>query len=161
MMKVDLFAFGGGFASVPLMFQEVVTARNWLPANVFMDGIVLGQLTPGPIVITATFVGHQMAGVLGAVAATLCIFSPSLFLLLLVEPWFSRFSASPVFKGAAHALVLSFVGLLASVTVHFAEITTWSLSSVLLATAALLALLFKIEVVWVVLVGALASTFLM
>jgi len=116
MMKVDLFAFGGGFSSVPLMFREMVDARAWLPAAVFMDGIALGQVTPGPIVITATFVGHQVAGIAGAVVGTACIFWPSFFAVVLVEPWFRWLHASVLFQGASRGIVLSFVGLLASVT---------------------------------------------
>jgi len=51
MLKVDLFAFGGGYASVPLMLHEVMGARHWMDSKTFMDGIALGQVTPGPIVI--------------------------------------------------------------------------------------------------------------
>lgn len=58
MVKVDLFAFGGGFASVPVMLHQVVDVRNWMDSRTFMDGIALGQVTPGPIVITVTFVGY-------------------------------------------------------------------------------------------------------
>ena len=57
MVKVDLFAFGGGFASVPVMLHQVVDVRNWMDSRTFMDGIALGQVTPGPIVITVTFCG--------------------------------------------------------------------------------------------------------
>jgi chromate transporter len=158
MMKVDVFAFGGGFASVPLMFREVVDTRGWMPANVFMDGIALGQVTPGPIVITATFVGQQVAGLLGAVVGTVCVFSPSLFVLVLVEPWFRALRRSVIFQGASHGIVLSFVGLLACVTIQFARVTPWSGPSVIIAALALTALLFKIDVLWVVLGGAVAST---
>jgi len=61
MVKVDLFAFGGGFASVPVMLHHVVDVWHWMDSKTFMDGIALGQVTPGPIVITATFVGYQLA----------------------------------------------------------------------------------------------------
>ena len=57
MMRVDVFAFGGGFSALPLMLHEVVVRQGWLSEQVFMDGIALGQVTPGPIVITAAFVG--------------------------------------------------------------------------------------------------------
>ncbi|HET6459818.1 MAG TPA: chromate efflux transporter, partial [Syntrophales bacterium] len=57
MMKIDLFAFGGGFASLPLMLHEIVDVRRWMSNTTFMNGIALGQVTPGPIVITSTFVG--------------------------------------------------------------------------------------------------------
>jgi chromate transporter len=122
-----------------------------------MDGIALGQATPGPIIITATFIGQQVAGLAGAVVATACIFAPSLAILLVAEPWFLRLSRSRIFAGVTAALVLSFVGLLASVTLHLAREASWNLASVLLALAALAALLAQVEVVWIVLVGAAIS----
>jgi chromate transporter len=154
MMKVDVFAFGGGFASIPLMLREVVDVQGWLPAHVFMDGIALGQVTPGPIVITATFVGYQAMGIAGALVGTVSIFLPSLFAVVLVEPWFRRLRTLPRFEGVTRALVLSFVGLLASVTVHFATVAPWSIPSGIIAGAALVALLLKVDVLWVVLAGA-------
>lgn len=72
MLKVDMFAFGGGYASVPLMLHEVVGVRHWMDSTTFMDGIALGQVTPGPIVITATFVGYLIAGLPGALVGTIC-----------------------------------------------------------------------------------------
>ena len=161
MMKVDVFAFGGGFASVPLMVREVVDVRHWAPANVLMDGIALGQVTPGPIVITATFVGHQVAGLSGAIVGTVCVFLPSLFAVVLVEPWFDRLRSSPLFRGTTQALVLSFVGLLASATVQFARLTPWNVPSAIIAALALTALLYKIDVLWVVLAGAVVSGLIM
>jgi chromate transporter len=161
MMKVDVFAFGGGFASIPLMLREVVDVRHWIPASVFMDGIALGQVTPGPIVITATFVGYQVAGLAGAVVGTLGIFLPSLFAVVLVDPWFSRLQRSPVFRAATQGFVLSFVGLLASVTAEFARLMPWNAPSAIIAGLALAALLLKVDVLWVVLAGAVASALIM
>jgi len=157
MMKVDVFAFGGGFASVPLMFHEIVDVRGWMPANVFMDGIALGQVTPGPIVITATFVGYRVSGIAGAIVGTVCIFLPSLFLVVLADPWFRRLGSSPIFQGATRALVLSFVGLLASVTIQFARLTPWSIPLGIIAGIGLVALLLNVDVVWVVLAAAAVS----
>jgi chromate transporter len=154
MMRVDLFAFGGGFASVPLMLREIVQVRGWLPAETFMDGIALGQVTPGPIVITATFVGYQVAGLPGALAGTAGIFLPSLFVVTLAEPWFRRLRGSAAFQGATQGLVLSFVGLLASVTVQFGRAVPWGVSTALLAAGALVALRLRVPVYWVVLAGA-------
>lgn len=59
MLRLDVLASGGSFASIPLMLHEVMDARHWLTHKAFMDGIALGQITPGPIVITAAFVGYQ------------------------------------------------------------------------------------------------------
>lgn len=156
-LKADILAFGGGFASVPLLYREIVTIHRWLPSSVFMDGIALGQVTPGPIVITATFIGYQLAGIRGAMVGTVGIFLPSIFVVLLAEPWFRRYRSSPIFKGITGALILSFVGLLASVTIQFGQAVTWSVPLILLAGLAFVALLRKVSVVWVVLVGVVVS----
>jgi chromate transporter len=161
MMKIDAFAFGGGFASVPLMYHEVVEVRGWMQPTVFLDGIALGQITPGPIVITATFVGQRVGGLAGALVATVSIFLPSLFMLLVADPFFRRLRFVPSFSGALHGLVLSFVGLLASVAVHFARVTPWSTASAVLAVLGLGALLLDVDVLWVVLAGGAVSVLLL
>lgn len=153
MMKVDVSAFGGGFASLPLLFREVVEVRHWLSARIFMDGIMLGQLTPGPIVITSTFVGYQAAGFAGAIVATACMFLPSFLVILLLEPVWGRLRSSSTFQGATRALVLSFVGLLASLTVQLVVLTPWKPPSILVASLAFAALRFRVDVLWVVLAG--------
>ena len=157
MLKIDLFAFGGGFASVPLMLHEVVDARGWLDSQTFMDGIALGQVTPGPIVITATFVGYQVAGLAGAVVGTLSIFTPSFWMVLATVPYFDRLQRSLFFRRALRGVLVSFVGLLAAVAVNFALAVSWSIPAAILAVAALVALRLKVDILWVVLAGAIAS----
>jgi chromate transporter len=157
MVKIDVFAFGGGFASTPLMFHEIVDTRHWLEGRTFMDGIALGQVTPGPIVITATFVGYQVAGSLGAVVATLGIFTPSFFILILTIPHFDRLQRSPLFRRALRGALMCFVGLLLAVTVKFAIAVPWSIPTVLMASLVLIALRLKVNILWVVLAGALVS----
>jgi len=161
MLKVDLFAFGGGFASVPVMLNQVVHVRNWMAGKTFMDGIALGQVTPGPIVITATFVGYQIAGLLGAVIGTVAIFSPSFLMLLISVPYLDRLRGSLLFRGALRGVLASFVGLLLAVTVQFALAASWTVPAVLLALAGFVALRFRIDVLWVVLVAAGVSILLL
>jgi chromate transporter len=154
MVKVDLFAFGGGFASVPVMLHQVVEVRNWLDSKTFMDGIALGQVTPGPIVITATFVGYQVAGLTGAITSTLAIFSPSFLMVLLTVPYLDRLQGSLLFRRALRGVLASFVGLLLAVTVQFSLAVSWTGRSLLLALAAFVALLFKVDILWVAVGGA-------
>ncbi|MBI5114842.1 chromate efflux transporter [Candidatus Poribacteria bacterium] len=157
MMKVDLFAFGGGFASVPLMYHEVVDARHWMDGKTFMDGIALGQVTPGPIVITATFVGYQIRGITGAIIGTIGIFSPSFFMVTAAIPYFDRLQNSLLFRRALRGILVSFVGLLLAVTLHFARAVSWTFPAVVLSGMAFTALRLKVDILWVVLFGALVS----
>ena len=161
MMKVDVFAFGGGFASIPLMLHEVVDRLHWLDAPTFLDGIALGQVTPGPIVITATFVGYQVAGLPGALAGTVGIFAPSFVMGLLAVPQLDRLQHSASVRRALRGALASFIGLLVAVTVQFALAVPWSLPAVLLASATFAALRLKVDILWVVLAGALLSVFLL
>jgi len=157
MLRVDLLAFGGGFSSVPLMFHEVVDVRGWLDGPTFMNGIVLGQVTPGPIVITATFIGYVLRGLPGAVIATVSIFFPSFTLMVGTAPYFDRLRASPTFNKLIGGVLCSFVGLLLTVTVRLALTLHWDLLHGLLAGAAFVALLLKVDILWVVVGGVIIS----
>jgi chromate transporter len=157
MLRVDLFAFGGGFAAIPLMQHEVVDVHRWIPAQSFIDGIALGQVTPGPIVITATFVGYLFAGIAGAVVATAAIFLPSFTILVLVEPYFSRFKRNRYFRRAIAGILLSFVGLIVAVTVQLGASVTWEIWSIVLAVLAFTALRLKIDILWVIVAGGVVS----
>ncbi len=161
MVKIDLFAFGGGYASVPLMLHEVVSARHWMDSKTFMDGIALGQVTPGPIVITATFVGYLLAGIPGALIGTISIFTPSLIILTVVVPYFDRLQNNALFQRGLRGVLVSFVGLLLAVTVRFALSVDWGVYQVLIVSAAFLALRLKVDILWVVLIGAAVSALIL
>ncbi|MDO9043462.1 MAG: chromate efflux transporter [Desulfocapsaceae bacterium] len=159
MARIDLMAFGGGFASVPFMFHEIVEVRSWLEASTFLDGIALGQFTPGPIVITATFVGYLLHGIAGAGIATVAIFLPSLLLVIGIAPYFSRLRASLWFSRAISGVLCAFVGLLATVTIRFALQVHWDGLHLFLGIAALLALVRKVDILWVIVAGTVISMF--
>ncbi len=161
MLKIDLFAFGGGFASLPLMLHEIVMGRGWLDSKTFMDGIALGQVTPGPIVITATFVGYLVYGLSGAVVATIGIFAPSFFMLVIVAPFFDRLKNSVYFLRAIDGVVASVVGLLLLVCFKFATTVPWDSARILLGLAALAALIRKVDILYIVLAGAVISVFIL
>jgi chromate transporter len=159
MFRIDLFAFGGGFASVPLMFHEIVEVRGWLEPEKFLHGIALGQVTPGPIVITATFIGYLIQGPIGAAIATISVFLPSFLILVGVEPYFDRLRRTALFNKAITGVLCSFVGLLLTVTIRFAVTMEWDLPQFLIGGAAFVALVLKVEIVWVVLAATLISAF--
>lgn len=160
MMKIDLFAFGGGFASLPLMLHEIVNVKGWLDSKTFMDGIALGQVTPGPIVITSTFVGYMLYGLPGAIVATIAIFTPSFLILVVTAPIFGRFRASRFYQGAAKGVLTSFVGLLLFVTLRFAYAVPWDIMRLTVACGSFVLLLKKTDILYVVLAVAVISAFI-
>jgi chromate transporter len=160
MMKIDLFAFGGGFTSLPLMLHEVVEVRKWIDPKVFMDGVALGQVTPGPIIITATFVGYWLFGLAGSVVATISIFTPSFLLLVTINPVFDYLKASPLFLKATRGILASFVGLLLYVLVKFSLAVPWDMVRALLGLVVLAALIKKIDLLVIIIIGGLVSIWL-
>jgi len=161
MLRIDIFAFGGGFASLPLMLHEVVNLKGWMDQRTFMDGIALGQITPGPIVITSTFVGYLTYGFTGAIVATIAIFTPSFLILVMAAPFFDKLKTSEYFSKATKGILASFVGLLLSVTLKFGLNVSWDIIRVLFGLAAMTALMKKADVLYVVLAGAVISLLIM
>jgi chromate transporter len=156
MLRINFFAFGGGLSSLPLMHHEIVS-RGWMESRAFMDGIALGQVTPGPISITGTFIGYLLFGLTGAIVATIATFSPSFILLLASEPYFERMKSSQAFARASKGILSCFVGLLCYVTYRFGHDIPWDGARVLLVVAAFGALMRKIDILLIVLVGAIFS----
>jgi len=98
-LKVGAFAFGGGYAMIPLISEEVVTYRGWLEMEEFIDVIAISQGTPGPIAInSATFVGFKVAGVIGSITATLGVVLPSFVIMMVLGRLFLRYKEVPVVK---------------------------------------------------------------
>ncbi|MBI5165652.1 MAG: chromate efflux transporter [Magnetospirillum sp.] len=157
MARIDLFAFGGGFGSLPIMAHEVVEVRQWLDARAFLDGIALGQVTPGPIVITATFVGWLVAGGAGATVATVAVFLPSFLILLATTPLVDRIKHSPLVGNALHGVCASATGLIAALGVKLAEAQPWSYPSAGIGLLAFTALMMKRDPLWVILAGVALS----
>ena len=153
MFRIDLFAFGGGFASVPLMFHEVVEVRRWMDGPTLLNGIAMGQVTPGPIVITATFIGYLLHGFLGGLVATVSVFLPSFMIVIGIVPYFDRMRTSPYFNRVLTGILCSLLGLLITVITHFASNIPWDLPRLLIAGGAFVALLMKVDILWVVLIG--------
>jgi chromate transporter len=153
MAKVDLFAFGGGFSSVPLMFNEVVHVRAWMDSLTFLDGIALGQVTPGPIVITATFIGYMQYGLMGGIIATAAIFLPSFLLIAGMVPYYDRLRSSPWFNRALRGVLYSFVGLLLSVTIRFGLNVPWDAIRIILVGGTLVSLFYNVKLIYPVIAG--------
>ena len=127
--------------------------RQWLDGPSLLDGIVLGQVTPGPIVITATFVGYLLQGLAGAIVATLGVFLPSFLIVVVTAPHFDRLRTSPAFTKLIGGALCSFPGLLVVVAIRFSKSVRWDFPHVALWVAAFAALRLGVNILWVVIFG--------
>ncbi len=152
--KIGSVAFGNGMAIIPLIQADVVDAHQWLTLSQFADGIALGQITPGPFLITAAFVGFKMGGVLGALLATFAMFSPSFAMTLIFTEIFARLRNLRAIRGALAGVLASFVGLLAVVLLQLGSVGIVGPASLALAAGAFVAVrYFKWDIVWVFAAG--------
>jgi chromate transporter len=115
--KIGLFSFGGGYAMLPLIQKEIVAANGWLTLSQFIDVVAISQVTPGPIAINAaTFVGYKMGGVLGSLAATIGVVTPSLLVVLTLTLLFLKYNSLNQVQAAFTGIRPAVVALIAAAT---------------------------------------------
>jgi chromate transporter len=126
-LRMGAVTFGGGFVMIPLMEAEVVNARHWLTHQEFADATALGQITPGPVLITATFVGYRVAGTLGALVATVSVFLPSFLMTIAAGSSLRRFRSNEAVQSFLMGVTPAVVGLLvaAALSMGRAGIHSW------------------------------------
>ena len=114
-IQVGLLSIGGGYAALPLIQEQVVKNNSWLTMDAFADLITISEMTPGPIAVnSATFVGMQIAGLPGAIVATLGLILPSFIIVLTLAYFYNRFINSVVMQGMINGLRPVVVALIAS-----------------------------------------------
>jgi len=155
--KIGALAFGGGFTMIPLIQYEVVDRFQWLNTKEFLDGIALGQITPGPIMITATFIGYKLSALWGAIMATIGIFSPSFFILIILIPYYDRLKGVEIVRTIERGILGSFIGMLGLVLYNFGRAALVDIPSLLFTIAAFLALLRKVGLPYILLIGGILS----
>lgn len=130
-MKVGLFSFGGGYAALPLV-QQVVLDNGWLTLQEFADVVSISQMTPGPIALNAaSFVGTRVAGMLGAVVATVGNVLPSLCIVLVLAWVYFRYKNLKIMQGALTGLRPAVVALIASAGISLVVIALFGSSQVI------------------------------
>lgn len=153
-LKTGALLFGGGLVLVPLLAPEVL-GREWLTRREFLDGIALGQATPGPIVLTSVFVGYAVEGILGAVVATVAIYLPSFAAVLAgTGPFLRRFREQPTVALFVEGVTAAAVGAVLAAAVLLARTGLAGAARAAIFAAGLAAVLARVPVIWVVLGGA-------
>ncbi len=129
--KIGLVCVGGGYASMPLIQDAVVESRHWLTLSEFIDIFTISQMTPGPIgVNAATFAGMKVAGLPGALAATLGFVTPSFILCLIVARLFARYGSIGVIRGALNGLRPAVVALICTAGFSFIALSLFDMEHI-------------------------------
>ncbi len=138
--KTGAVVFGSGLAIVPFLREGVVDQHHWLTPAQFLDAVAMGLITPGPVVITAGFIGYLVAGLPGAVVATIGIFTPIYLAVVIPGPWFIRHRDNPQVKAFVVGATAAAAGALAGAVVILTRqaVTDWPTAAIALVTLALL-----------------------
>lgn len=151
-LRMGSITFGGGFVMIPLIESEAVNTHHWLTHQEFADATALGQITPGPVLITATFIGYKVAGTLGALVATVSIFLPSFLMTVAAGSSLRRFRSNELVQSFLRGVTPAVVGLLvaAALSIGRAGIHTW-VGLVIAAAAVFLLVRFRPNAFWIIL----------
>jgi chromate transporter len=133
-LRIGSVTFGGGLVMAPLIEAEVVDTHHWLTHQEFADAFALGQITPGPVLITATFVGYRVAGTLGALVATISVFLPAFLMTIAAASSLRRFRDNEQVQAFLRGVAPAVVGLLvaAALSMGRAGIHSWVGISIML-----------------------------
>ena len=124
--QIGLFSFGGGYAALPLISQQVISTYHWISQNTFTDLITISQMTPGPIAVnSATFVGLKIAGVLGAVVATFGCILPSCIIVTVLAKLYLKYRSVDMMQEVLHSLRPAVVAMIASAGILILMTAFW------------------------------------
>jgi chromate transporter len=154
-LKAGSLTFGSGLVIVPFLEKGLVQQTGWLSEREFLVAVAMGMISPGPVVITATFVGYLVAGFWGAVVATIGIFLPSFLLILIVAPILVRYRSNPNVQGFIKGAYAAAIGTILGACVLLGKIAIGDWLTALVALASLV-VLFRWKVSNPILVGAAA-----
>lgn len=157
-LKIGAVLYGSGYVLLAFLEREFVQRTGWLTSQQILDAVAVGQVTPGPVFTTATFVGYLLAGNGGAIAATIAIFLPAFALVLIINPFLPKLRQSRWVSGFLDGVNAASLGLMAVVTwtLTRAAIVDW-VTAVLAILSLIAVFRFKINSAWLVLGGAIVG----
>ena len=154
-LKIGAVLYGGGYVLLAFMRGEFVQRLGWLTDRQLLDAIAIGQVTPGPLFTSATFVGYLLGGFAGAAIATAAIFAPSFVFVAAVAPFMGRIRESAVASALLDSVNATALGLMAAVTAQLGRQSLVDPLTAAVAVVALAALIrLRLNAVWPILAGA-------
>ena len=136
-LKAGAFVFGSGLAIVPFLYGGLVVQSHWLTERQFLDAVAVAMITPGPVVITAGFIGYLVAGPVGAVLAALAVFAPPYFIVLIAAPLYRRFTKNLYVNAFVKGVTAAAIGAITGAVFILASRTLVDRNSILIAGASL------------------------
>ncbi len=157
-LKIGAVLYGSGYVLLAFLRSDLVVQLHWLTDQQLLDAIAIGQITPGPLFTSATFIGYILGGVPAALLATLGIFLPSFVFVAISNPLIPKVRASPLASGFLDGVNIAALALMAAVTVQLGQSSLVDLRTSLLAALALLVLFrYRINSSWLIAGGAIAG----
>jgi len=162
-LKAGAFVFGSGLAIVPFLYGGLVVQSHWLTERQFLDAVAVAMITPGPVVITAGFIGYLVAGPIGAGLAALAVFAPPYLIVLIAAPLYRRFTKNPYVNAFVKGVTAAAVGAITGAVFILGSRSLVDLYSIIIAGVSLgvLSLNRKVPEPVVILFAGLAGLFLL
>ncbi len=159
--KVSLTLFGGGYVMIPILHDIVVDKFHWLSSVEFSNAIAFGQITPGPILVSATYIGYKLSGILGAFLATIGIFIPSAVVMIFVGSAFESVKGHPVIDGIMKGVRPVIIALIAySGWILFESLDHKLISGIITAVSFFLITYAKLNYLLVILIAGILGFFI-
>lgn len=157
-LKVGTFLFGSGMVLFAFIQRDVVDRFGWLSQQQLIDAIAVGQMTPGPVLSSATFIGYLVSGWQGALVATIAVFFPSFIIIVLIGPIIPHLRQSPAAQAFLKGVNAAVVALILAVSLSVFQSAIVDGWTVLILAAGLFALLrYRVDTLWLILGGAAAG----
>jgi len=155
-LKIGALVFGSGYVLLALLRADLVDRLHWLSEAQLLDAVAVGQVTPGPVFTTATFIGYIIAGAWGAVVATVAIFLPGFVLVAVTRPFIARIRRSTTAAAFFDGVNIASLSLMAVVTVELARAVLVDIPAILIVIGgAVVLILWKVNSTWLVAGAAL------
>ena len=160
-VTISVMLFGGAYVSIPLIQEIIVHDLNWLTQQEFTYGLAVGQITPGPIVISAAFIGYKVANIYGAIAATFGVFLPPFLLMIAGANLLELFKKSSAIQAAMNGIRPAVIGMIFAAFWIVGKTASPNWVSALIFFASLFALVqWRVNVIWIIPCVGLASILL-
>jgi chromate transporter len=157
-LKIGAVVFGSGYVLLAFLRADLVAHRGWLTDSQLVDAVAVGQVTPGPVFTTATFIGYILGGMRGAIVATVGIFLPAFVLVAISGPLVLRIRKSKIASAFLDGVNVGSLALMAAVSWQLGRAALVDVVTVALAVMAAIALLrYRVNSAWLVLVGAIVG----